>query len=105
MFSAGKISRPRIRFLCLKRFVCKMWVLVSIDRMFYSLIGFCIYLTFGPWSFGEVVNGTTSIVFVWGIYVDGNWLPANLTYISGFFQLILCQFPIIFVCANILYRR
>lgn len=75
----------------------KLWILSSIDRLFWPIIAFCIYLAVGPWSYCEVIDNHYGVIFVWGIYIDGTYLPGSLTYLYGFFQLFLCHFPLIWI--------
>lgn len=83
----------------------KLWVLSSINRLFWPIIGYGMYLAIGPWSIGEVIDGYYGVVFVWGIFVNGVYLPGSLTYLYGFLQLFLCQMPLIFIYANCVESR
>lgn len=78
----------------------KLWVLSSVDRLFWPVLIYGLYLAVGPWSIGEVVDGHMGIVFLWGIFVNGNFLPGSLTYLHGFLQLLLCQVPLLFIYSN-----
>lgn len=49
---------------------------------------------------GEVIDGHMGYVFLWGIFVKGAFMRGTLTYLYGFFQLLLCQFPLTLVYAN-----
>lgn len=75
----------------------KLWILSTVDRLFWPIIGYCIYLAVGPWSFCEIIDGHYGVIFVWGIYIDGSYLPGSLTYLYGYFQLMLCQLPLIWI--------
>lgn len=101
----GAVARPRIRTYCCRGWIRKMWILSTVDRLVFPIIGYCLYLTCGPWSFGEVIDGHVGIVFVWGIFVNGSFLPGTLTYFYGFFQLMFCQFPLIVIYANNVHKR
>lgn len=105
LVSDQKMKRPRIKYPLLKRFVCQMWLLSSIDCLYFPLICYPIYLAVGPWSVGDVITGHTGVVFVWGIFVKNGFLPGFQTYLHGFYQLFLCQFPLIFIYASIVYNR
>lgn len=69
------------------------------------VIGYCLYLTIGPWSIGEVIDGHLGIIFSWGIYIKGGYLPGSLTYLYGFFQLLFCQLPLIWIYARCVENR
>uniref|UniRef100_A0A7G3B2B5 Uncharacterized protein n=1 Tax=Lutzomyia longipalpis TaxID=7200 RepID=A0A7G3B2B5_LUTLO len=101
----GKAKRPRIQWTFVRCWVRKLWLLSSVNRIFYPLLIFFIYLLVGPWSVADVIDGHFGVVFMWGIIVDGIILPGSLTYLYGFFQLLLCQLPLIYVYASILDRR
>lgn len=81
------------------------WVLSTIDRLFWPNVLYCIYLSFGPWSICEVIDDHYGAIFVWGIYIDGAYLPGALTYLYGFFQLTLCQFPLIWIYSRQVGQR
>jgi hypothetical protein len=83
----------------------KLWVLSSVNRLFWPIIGYGIYLAIGPWSIGEVIDGHMGVIFVWGIYVNGAFLPGSLTYLYGFLQILLCQLPLMFIYANCVETR
>ncbi|EAT47735.1 AAEL001191-PA [Aedes aegypti] len=102
---SGTVTRPRIRSYCCRGWIRKMWILSTVDRLVFPLIGYCLFVTCGPWSFGEVIDGHIGVVFVWGIFVNGTFLPGTLTYFYGFFQLMFCQFPLIIIYANNAHRR
>ncbi|XP_025831717.1 transmembrane protein 62-like [Agrilus planipennis] len=97
---AGKMSKPIIRRGCLQIWIRKLWILSTVDRLFYPLICYCIYLPVGPWSVGYLVEDHLGAIFAWGILVNGNFLPGSFTYAYGFVQLATFQFPLILILAN-----
>ncbi|XP_058450180.1 transmembrane protein 62-like [Malaya genurostris] len=101
----GAVPRPRIRSYCCRGWIRKMWILSTVDRLVFPIVGYCLYLTCGPWSFGEIIDGHMGIVFVWGIFVNGAFLPGTLTYLYGFFQLAFCQLPLIVIFASNSQKR
>ena len=42
----------------------------------------------GPWFLGELLEGHTSVVFVWGMFVYRSYLPLYLTYVYGAIQVL-----------------
>ena len=40
----------------------------------------------GPWFIGELVDGHLGVSAVWGVYVNGAFVPGTLTYIYGLIQ-------------------
>uniref|UniRef100_A0A2M3ZKX5 Putative transmembrane protein 62 n=1 Tax=Anopheles braziliensis TaxID=58242 RepID=A0A2M3ZKX5_9DIPT len=101
----GTVSRPRLRTFGFSTWIRKMWILSTVDRLMFPLVGYCLYLACGPWSIGEIIDGHMGVVFVWGIFVNNAFLPGTLTYLYGFFQLMLCQLPLTIIFANNTTRR
>uniref|UniRef100_A0A1B0D177 TMEM62 C-terminal domain-containing protein n=1 Tax=Phlebotomus papatasi TaxID=29031 RepID=A0A1B0D177_PHLPP len=101
----GRAKRPKIQWSFLRCWIRRLWLLASVNRLFFPLLVFYMYLLVGPWSVADVIDGHFGVVFMWGILVDGIFLPGSLTYLYGFFQLALCQLPLIYVYASILDRR
>lgn len=101
----GTLVKPRLRTFCCGGWIRKMWILSTVDRLMFPIVGYCLYITCGPWSIGEVIDGHIGVVFVWGIFVNNAFLPGTLTYLYGFFQLMLCQLPLTIIFANNVTRR
>lgn len=105
MISVGLLNRRRnscrTSMSCLQQF----WILSSVDRIFWPVILYCIYLAVGPWVICEIVDGRYGAVFVWGIYLDGSFLPGSLTFFYGFSQLLLCQCPLNWIYSKCLAKR
>lgn len=96
---------PQIQSRWLRVWVRKYWLLSSVDRLFYPLILFYSFILMGPWMVGEVIDGYTGWVFMWGIFVKGTFFPGTLTYLYGFNQLLLCQMPLLMVYAGMLDHK
>ncbi|GLH01779.1 Uncharacterized protein GBIM_07843 [Gryllus bimaculatus] len=101
----GKMEKPNIPVRCIRRWVRKLWVLATVDRIFYPLVLYPLYLTIGPWSIGEIIEGHTGIIFAWGTIVNGSYLPGSFTYAYGFLQMCSFQFPLTLFLANCLDQR
>lgn len=101
----GKLRRPEIRLGCIRTWLRKLWVLATVDRIFYPLVLYPLYLTVGPWSIGEVIEGYTGIIFAWGTIINGAYLPGSFTYAYGFFQMCSFQFPLTLFLANCVDQR
>lgn len=97
------VQRPEFKFM--KSWCKKIWMLATVDAIFYPMVLYVLYLTVGPWAFGEVIDGHFGVVFVWGVLVNGVLLPGTLNYIHGFWQLLICQFPLINIIASNVRRR
>lgn len=101
----NRSRRPRFKTdSCSKRCVRKIWLLTTVNRVFWPMILLYVYLIAGPWSFGEVIDGYTSWVFVWGIFVNNSFYPGSLSYAYGFLQLMFCQLPLTIIYANMIDR-
>ena len=48
----------------------------------------CLWCFTGPWFLGELLEGHTGVVFVWGMFVYGSYLPLCLTYVYGALQVL-----------------
>lgn len=44
------------------------------------------YAFLGPWTVGEIIEDQIGVVFAWGIFVNGAYLPGSFTYAYGAFQ-------------------
>lgn len=79
---------------CLQTLLRWGYLLGSTDSIIYPLIAFDIYLAAGPWFVGELLNGYIGACFVYGIFVNGSYIPGGLTYILGIIQLCVCNIPL-----------
>ncbi|KAF2887291.1 hypothetical protein ILUMI_18882, partial [Ignelater luminosus] len=95
-----KIERPTLKRGCCKVWTRKLWILSTIDRIFWPLIFYSIYLTIGPLLIGYIVEDHFGAIFVWGILVNGAYLPGFFTYAYGCLQLMVFQIPLTLVLAN-----
>ncbi|XP_008553541.1 transmembrane protein 62 [Microplitis demolitor] len=100
-----KIKRPRIRIKIIKWFVKKFWILSTVDRLFYPLIFYAVYLTVGPWAIGEIIDDQIGVVFAWGMFIKDSYLPGSFTYAYGFYQLLSFHMPLTFLLAYMIDRR
>ncbi|XP_064082624.1 transmembrane protein 62-like isoform X1 [Macrobrachium nipponense] len=95
-----RMLRPRLGWKLCNTWLRKLWVLVTVDRLFWPLVMTSVYLPLGPWFVGEVIEDHIGVVFAWGTFVNRSYLPGSLTYAYGFMQLLLFQFPLIFAIAH-----
>lgn len=91
MVIAGVVPQPKLRGNFLKSWTRKLWVLTTVDRVFWPVVLYPIYLVFGPWSIGYIVEDYVGVIFSWGIFIDGAFLPGSFTYAYGFVQVQLLQ--------------
>lgn len=90
----GYIRQPKLRGNFLRNWIRKFWIMTTIDRVFWPIVLYPVYLVFGPWSIGYIVEDYIGVIFSWGIFVDGAFLPGSFTYAYGFIQLITFQIPL-----------
>ncbi|XP_065211992.1 transmembrane protein 62-like [Planococcus citri] len=65
---------------CLMRLFRKFCILCDMNRFFYPLVLYPIYLLFGPWLIAYMVDDKIGVLFSWGIIIDGGYEPSwNLT--------------------------
>ncbi|XP_030036329.2 transmembrane protein 62-like [Manduca sexta] len=83
----------------------RVWLLSKIDKIFYPIVLYAIYIPFGPWAIGELIDGYIGVVFAWGIVIKGTLLPEPFTYMYGSVQMMFVQIPLIFVLAYCLENR
>ncbi|CAH1174265.1 unnamed protein product [Phaedon cochleariae] len=83
----------------------KIWILSRLDRIFWPTIFYPIYLIVGPWTIGYLVEDHIGVVFAWGIFVNGTFIPDGLAYIYGSFELVTFQLPLTIILANAVYQR
>lgn len=102
-FPGGKIVKPRVRKSCLFLWIRKLWILSTVNKMFWPIVIYPIYLTIGPWSIGYIVEDHIGAIFAWGIVVHQAFLPGAFTYAYGFVQVKL--FQIILYIIFFIYRR
>ncbi|XP_043478345.1 transmembrane protein 62-like [Leptopilina heterotoma] len=96
---------PRLRIRIFQKLVRKLWILSSIDRLFFPLIFYEVYLAIGPWIIGEVIEDNVGVVFAWGTFVGNKYLPGSFTYAYGFFQLFSFHLPLNLVLAHRIDKR
>lgn len=101
----GWLSKPRATCPFSLGLVRRFWILSTINRITFPIVFYCLYLLVGPWSIVEVVDGHTGFVFFHGIYINGGYVPNSLSCLYGFFQLMLCQLPMIFIFSTLVNKR
>ena len=55
------------------------------NRFFYPVVMASLYISFGPWAFGFILDDHVGLLFPWGLFVDGHILPADVTHLYGVF--------------------
>ncbi|KAJ2950121.1 hypothetical protein O0L34_g11468 [Tuta absoluta] len=82
-----------------------IWMLSKIDRIYYPMVLYNLYLPFGPWAIGQLIDGYIGTIFAWGILIQGTFIPEPFTYMYGSVQLVFVQIPLMCVLAYSLNYR
>lgn len=82
-----------------------LWILSTIDRVFYVLMLYTLYVAVGPWTVGEIIEGHTGVIFMWGTFIEGMYLPGGLTYLYGVIELLVYQLPLTLMLALVVSHR
>ncbi|CAH2230975.1 jg3446 [Pararge aegeria aegeria] len=96
---------PKYRRKYGRQILRRVWLLSKIDRVFYPIVLYAIYLPLGPWAVGELIDGYIGAIFAWGILIKGSFIPEPFTYMYGSVQLMFVQIPLIVVLAHCLETR
>ena len=59
----------------------------------------------GPWLVGEIITGQTGVVFAWGTFVGGAFIPGLLQYAFGTLQMLLFHLPVMLATGAVLHCR
>ncbi|XP_043584753.1 transmembrane protein 62-like isoform X2 [Bombus pyrosoma] len=100
-----QMHRPRFKIQFFYSWVRKLWILSTVDRLFFPLVLYTLYLTVGPWAVGEVIENQTGVIFAWGTFIGKSFLPGAFTYAYGFFQLFSFHLPLMLILANRVDKR
>ncbi|KAK6636235.1 hypothetical protein RUM43_009893 [Polyplax serrata] len=101
----NKLEKPKIQNRLLRKWIRSFWILSTVDKIFYPLVTYPLYLSVGPWTIGEVIDGHIGAVFAWGLVVNNSYLPGSFTYAYGFLQMCSFQIPLTLVLAKAVDRR
>ncbi|XP_022671622.1 transmembrane protein 62-like [Varroa destructor] len=82
------------------RFLFQLTLLVSIDRLFYPLIAFPIYICIGPWFLGAIVEEHLGICFLWGTFVDGSFIPGGIIFFYALLLLLVYYIPFVVLLSS-----
>ncbi|XP_017875580.1 transmembrane protein 62-like [Ceratina calcarata] len=100
-----QMHRPRFRIKFFHSWLRKLWILSTVDRLFFPLVLYTLYLIVGPWAIGEVIENQTGVIFAWGTFIGNSFLPGAFTYAYGFFQLFSFHIPLMLILANRVDKR
>ena len=49
----------------------------------YVCVHMCLRVCVGPWCAAELLSGVHGLIFPYGLWVSGHFLPGSLTYLYG----------------------
>lgn len=90
---------------CFTKLLSKFYVTACVNKIFIPMIGIPLYSTFGPWLVGEIIEGKYGVCFVWGMYIDGSYLPGGFTYITAVIFLLFIHTPASICIAWSVHKR
>jgi len=80
-------------------------VISRISELYYPLVLGPLYLTIGPWFIGEILTNSVGVVFCWGTFVSGCYLPTATTWLYGVYHLATAHIPLVMAITIILNTR
>ncbi|CAH0560338.1 unnamed protein product [Brassicogethes aeneus] len=104
LVAVGKMTKPKLHG-CGRAWLRRLWLLSTVNRLFWPMILYPVYLIIGPWSIGYLVEDHIGVIFAWGIFVNGAYLPGSFTYAYGFIQLVTFQVPLTLILAKAVDHR
>ncbi|KAL3874475.1 hypothetical protein ACJMK2_037484 [Sinanodonta woodiana] len=90
---------------CFNQWVYRIWLVSQVGGLFYPLVLFAAYIAIGPWFVGELLEGHTGLVFIWGLIVKSSYIPTCVTYIYGVFQLLAFNIPLLMFLGYFLHYK
>ena len=104
----GRLS-VRLRQIFLKCCRCclfrKLVLVASCDVIFFSLLGYVLYMAVGPWVVGSLVEGSTGAVFAWGVLVNKQLVEVQVPFAYYFVHCALIHPVMVMVIGQILDYR
>jgi len=87
-----RLRRPRRPKSVVKRLVFNLtkafWIVSNVDQIFYPVVGYMALVALGPWGIGYFLEDEVGVVFSWGIFVAGTWLPTYTTFIYSYWFMV-----------------
>ncbi|CAG0878722.1 unnamed protein product [Darwinula stevensoni] len=77
-------ARFVLRTNMLKMWLRKIWLMTTLNMIFYPLVILLLYTAIGPIFGGELIEGYYGVGFAWGIYVGPWYVPGSQSFTIGF---------------------
>jgi len=90
----------RIKPQILRTFLRKLWMVANVDSLFYPFSFYSVYLLFGPWFAGDIIQDQIGVIFSWGTFLGGSFLPGSMSYFYGFLHVLAFNVPLLLILAN-----
>ncbi|XP_043209318.1 transmembrane protein 62-like [Amphibalanus amphitrite] len=103
--AAGRWRAPHPASRCVRRWLRRLHLFSAVDRLYWPHVVVLLYMPLGPWLIGEVITGYTGVVFAWGTFIGGAFIPGLLQYAFGLLQLLLFHLPLLTATGVLLDRR
>ena len=82
-----------------------LMLVASRDLIFFSLLGFLLYIAVGPWVVGTMVEANTGAVFAWGVLVGKHLVEAQVPFAFYFLHCGIVHPVMVVVVGQILDHR
>lgn len=101
-YSLERRMKPcRFRNRWIRLWIRKFWIFANINSLFYPFLVYTLYLAFGPWFVGDLIDGRMGVVFVWGTYFEGGtYLSGTMTYFNGFLHVFFFNLILVVIIAH-----
>ncbi|XP_070577648.1 transmembrane protein 62-like [Ptychodera flava] len=102
LYCLGVLSLPIIRRftnnketdLTSKRWLRKFVLLTRTNTIYHPLLAAGIYTVLGPWFIGEIISGYVGVSTLYGVYVNGVFVPEAFSYVTAGLDMLFCQIPL-----------
>ncbi|CAH1262147.1 TMEM62 [Branchiostoma lanceolatum] len=114
VFTAGVLSLPVLRYSSpalppgayprqfVHKWLSRLSLLTKVDQLYYPLFCFGVYIPFGPWFYGELIQGHYGVLFMHGTYIAGGYVPGLWSHAYATLQIALFHVPLTIYLAMLL---
>jgi len=83
----------------------KLFLVCSYNKIFIPLVCFVLYMAFGPWIVGSLIEGHTGAVFAWGALVNMQMVHAQVPFAYYFLHFAIIHPVVVLVLGHVLDYR
>ncbi|CAH1262142.1 TMEM62 [Branchiostoma lanceolatum] len=84
------------------KWLSRLSLLTKVDQLYYPLFCFGVYIPFGPWFYGELIQGHYGVLFMHGTYIAGGYVPGLWSHAYATLQIALFHVPLTIYLAMLL---